>query len=264
MPRTELRVALDPQPGVGGLAGGERVERRVEQDQPLGRAPDQRRRRAARVPQPPHQRPRAAQPGLDPVAQLDAAEHGEPALVVPEARLAEPREQRRLLRLPVRSLDALGHRRRTPPRAAPAPRRLRAPACAASRRTARGSTGTSGRVRVLERHGQAVAARAHEQELVAARVLVAGDRQRQRRQEVPLDRALQRPRAEVRREALRQQELERRVVELDRPLARRAARAGRARPRAPPPGSRASPAATAAGRRRRDRSGSGTRAGTRA
>ena len=76
-----------------------------------------------------------------------------------------------------------------------------------------------GRVRVDERDLQAGAAGAHEQELVAARVVVAGDRQRQRREEVALDRPLQRPRAEVGREALGEQELERRVVELDRPLA---------------------------------------------
>ena len=75
------------------------------------------------------------------------------------------------------------------------------------------------------------------------------DGRRQRREQVLLDRALQRPRAHLRREAALEQELERRRFPLDRPLAVLAGRGAPARAPAPWRGCRASARATAAGTR---------------
>ena len=252
----ELRVAVDAQRGVGGLAGLQRVERLAEQEHALGGAADELGRRAAGGADAVHQRARAAQAGLDPVAQLDARRAPRSGRRPPRspARRAAPaaRPWRPASPRPRRAR----RRRRTPPRAAssaPLPSRasVRSETGSPRRRGGLGSD-ASGSTNVTFRP---LAAGAHEQELVAARVVVAGDRQRQRRQEVPLDRALQRPRAEVRREALGEQELERGVVELDRPLAPAQPAPREHRLQLARRGSRASPAATAAGRRRCGRSG---------
>ena len=159
----------------------------------------------------------AAQPGLHAVAQLDPARAPRRGPRPPRspARPSAP-AARPLASSPSASTRARPPR--TPPRAPssrpPPPARASAASTAAERRRHGGR-----RVRVHERDLQAVTAGPHEQELVPSRHVVAGDRQRERRQEVPLDRALQRPRAEVGREALGEQELERGIVELDRPLA---------------------------------------------
>jgi hypothetical protein len=74
-------------------------------------------------------------------------------------------------------------------------------------------------VRVDELDRQAVALTVDEQELVPVWHLVIDDRPRKRREHVALDCALQRPGAEIEGEAALEEELERRRVPLDRPLA---------------------------------------------
>ena len=131
-PRPELRVALHADAGVGGLSRGERVQRLAQQEQPLRGAADDRGGRPAGAAHAVQQRLGGAQAGLHPVAQLDAGQDRRAPFVLPEPRLGHLREQRVLGR--DLGLDPRRSRPRTPLRAGPARRRLRAPACAASSR----------------------------------------------------------------------------------------------------------------------------------
>ena len=75
------------------------------------------------------------------------------------------------------------------------------------------------RVRVDELHLDGAPVAAHEQELIAFRKAMLDERRRQRREQVLVDRALERPRAHRGREPLVEQEVERRGLPLDGPFA---------------------------------------------
>ena len=153
----ELRVAVDLQRGVGGLARLQGVERLAEQEHALGGAADELGRLAAGGADAAHQRARAAPARLDAVAQLDAREHGEAAFVLPEAGFAEPRQQLGLLRVPAVGVDALGDRGERLLEHGRAPRCPRGRACAARPRPSGGGLGGR-RVGVDEGDLQAVPA----------------------------------------------------------------------------------------------------------
>ena len=172
-----------------------------------------------------HERARRARAGLDAVHVLGAAEHFEAIVALPEALARRHREPAHLGVAPRAALDAReealergtqfhhfgGGAVRIPGDRAQA----RAPHRGGRRQCDRGRR----RVGIHELDRQRVAVCAHEQELVALGHTALDDGARERRQQVALEAALQRARAQVGGEAVVQQEVDGRLLDLDRPLA---------------------------------------------